>query len=139
MPVYSRFWMRQNHRHMQRWTKAQLRNIRVAPKCNARTDMRATTKTYLRIKLPRNLTVMREPDAPTSSPVPSTTSLFPSFFLFFSWPVFLPDSAPFSRARRCYRGTNSLFCRIASDFKVCLPRTLGRARTGTEHVSHTET
>lgn len=61
------------------------------------------------------------------------------FFFFFSWPVFLPDTAPFSRARRCYRGTNSLFCRIASDFKVCLACTPGRARAGTEHVSHTET
>ena len=74
--------------------------------------------------------------------------LFWDFFFFFSFLVFsffLPRS-PFSfhtlsflaRVRRCCRGTNRLFCKIAQNFKVCLTCTLGRPAVGAS-VSHTET
>ena len=91
---------------------------------------------------------MPPPPPPPPLDFPLSPTFLGFFFFFFSFLVFsffLPRS-PFSfhtlsflaRVRRCCRGTNRLFCKIAQNFKVCLTCTLGRPAVGAS-VSHTET
>ncbi len=99
--------------------------------------------TYLRIKQPKQLCGDSGTRCGTTSqPLRPKLLFLLSFFVlsvFFFPGLFSFQTLNFwARVQPCCQGTNSLFCQIAKNFKVCLTCTLGRPALGAS-ASHTET